>query len=122
MNTQMKTLNSNTGRILFVTCLSALCLAALSVEAATITVINSADGGPGSLRQALVDANDGDTINFDASIDGIAVLFGELVVDKSVTILGPDPHTFEVNSFGLSRVFHVMNGVTVSLTSSNTTG
>src|SRR5258708_30538568 len=36
--------------------------------ATTITVTNGNDSGPGSLRQALVDANDGDTINFDASL------------------------------------------------------
>ena len=29
-----------------------------------ITVTNTNDSGPGSLRQALADANDGDTINF----------------------------------------------------------
>ena len=51
---QMKTLisqgifNSNTCRILFATCLSALCLAALSTEAATITVMNTNDSGAGS--------------------------------------------------------------------------
>src|SRR5207248_10709531 len=97
MNTQMKTLisqgifNSNACRILFATCLSALCLAALSAEAATITVINAADDGPGSLRQALANANDGDTIDFDASLVDIGLFSGELVVDKSVTISGPGP-------------------------------
>jgi hypothetical protein len=34
------------------------------VEANTITVTNTNHSGPGSLRQVLVDANDGDTINF----------------------------------------------------------
>ena len=53
MNTQMKTFNSNALRILFTTCLNALCLIALSTEAATITVTNANDGEPGSLRQAL---------------------------------------------------------------------
>ena len=33
--------------------------------ATTITVTNGNDSGPGSLRQALADAQDGDTINFD---------------------------------------------------------
>ena len=37
--------NSNRRRVLFATCLSALCLAALSAEAATITVINANDSG-----------------------------------------------------------------------------
>src|SRR5260370_38722998 len=35
--------------------------------ATTITVTNGNDSGPGSLRQALADANDGDTIHLDAS-------------------------------------------------------
>ena len=30
-----------------------------------ITVTNTNDSGPGSLRQALADANEGETINFD---------------------------------------------------------
>ena len=44
-----------------------LIFAAQQVGAATITVINTADGGAGSLRQAAADANatpDADTINF----------------------------------------------------------
>lgn len=115
MNTQMKTLSSNTCRILFATCLSALCLAALSAEATTITVINSNDSGPGSLRQALADANDGDTINFDASLIAIGVLSGELVVDKSVTISGPGPANLFLHNDELNRVFHITNAVTVSI-------
>ena len=53
--------NSNTRRRLFATWLSALCLIALSSQAATITVLNTNNGGAGSLRQALADAVDGDT-------------------------------------------------------------
>src|SRR5213079_2799888 len=90
MNTQMKTLmsqrifNSNTCRILFATCLSALCLIALNTRAATITVTNTNDSVAGSLRQALADAVDGDTINFDSSLNGqrITLTTGELLVDK----------------------------------------
>jgi len=112
MNTRMKTFNSTTCRILFAT---AFCLIALSTQAATITVTNMNDGQPGSLRQALANANDGDTIVFDASVHGITVVFGELVVDKSVTISGPDANTFEVSTYGRSRVFHITNGAHVSI-------
>ena len=122
MNTQMKTLmsqrifNSNTCRILFATCLSALCLAALSTQAATITVINTADSEFGSLRQALADANDGDTIDF--GITGTITLFtGQLVVDKSVTINGPGAANLAVDGNGASRVFYIGSGRTVTIDS-----
>ena len=85
-----------------------------------ITVTNTNDNGPGSLRQALDDANDGDTINFDASLKGqmIALTSGELVIDKSITITGPGSDQLTV---GLHipqyhfRVFHVMATPTVTI-------
>src|SRR6476646_5822152 len=56
----------------------------------TIIVTNTNDNGPGSLRQALVDAQDGDTIQFDSSLNGQTItLSGELVIDKNITISGP---------------------------------
>ena len=61
---------------------------ALPVPAATITVINTNDSGPGSLRQALTNANNGDTINF--AVNGtITLTSGGLGVNKNVTISGP---------------------------------
>ena len=65
MNTLMKTFNSNICRTLFASCLSGLCFIALSTQAATITVTNANNSGAGSLRQALADVVDGDTINLD---------------------------------------------------------
>jgi len=121
MNTQMKTLmfqhifNSNNCRILFATCLSLLCLAAFSAQAATITVMNASDSGAGSLRQALVDANDGDTIDFDASLNYIAWYNGELVVDKSVTISGPGAANLLLDPNQTSHAFHITNAATVSI-------
>ena len=56
--------------------------------AATITVTNTNDSGPGSLRQALVDANDGDTISF-AVTGTIGLTTAELEINHDVTILGP---------------------------------
>jgi hypothetical protein len=40
------------------------CISAMPTHAATITVTNTNDNGPGSLRHALTIANDSDTINF----------------------------------------------------------
>jgi hypothetical protein len=44
-------------------CLSFTCAAGLFASPTTIIVTNTNDNGAGSLRQALVDANDGDTID-----------------------------------------------------------
>ena len=83
-------------------------------SANTITVTNTNDSGPGSLRQALADANDGDTINF-AVTGTIALTSGELLVTRSIMISGPGAENLAVNGNGKNRVFHVNGGnVTIS--------
>ena len=78
----------------------------------TTIVTNTNDSGPGSLRQALADAHDGDTINFDPSLDGqtITLTSAELVIDKNITISGPGPDLLTVERFPPAQfgVFHVM--------------
>jgi len=69
-------------------CLAVVCAGAMSAHANIITVTNANDSGPGSLRQALADASDGDTINF-AVTGTIALTSGELLVAKNITISGP---------------------------------
>ena len=79
-------------------------------------VTSTDDSGPGSLRQALGDAHDGDVIGFQNSIWGqtITLTTAELLIDKNVTITGPGPSFF----LGVSRdqqapnfrIFHVMPG------------
>ena len=117
MKTQMKTFFSNICRILSATCLSVLCLIALSTQAATSTVITTNDSGAGSLRQALADVVDGDTINFDSALNGqtITLTSGELLVNKSISINGPGADNLTVDGNHASRVFHVSGGVTVTL-------
>ena len=101
--------DSTTWRILTIS-ISVFCLIALNLQAAPILVTD----GAGSLRQALADANDGDTISF--GVPGtITLSTGELVVDRTLTIngLGSDNLTVDGNHGG--RVFHVAAGVTVTL-------
>src|SRR5215831_7304971 len=76
-----------------------------------ITVTNTNDSGPGSLRQALADANDGDTINFDVSLKGqtIALTSGELVIDKNIIISGPGPGLLTVARSQQAADFRIFN-------------
>ena len=90
------------------------CAGAIQLQAAIITVTNTNDSGPNSLRQALANANDGDTINF-AVTGTIGLTSGELLVDKNVTISGPGTASLAVDGNATSRVFHIGPGKTVSI-------
>src|SRR5438270_1120640 len=91
-----------------------LCAVAVPVHATTITVTNTNDSGPGSLRQALADANNGDTINF-AVTGTIGLTSDELLVTRSITISGPGAENLAVNGNAKSRVFHIVSGQTVTI-------
>jgi hypothetical protein len=87
---------------------------------ASITVANDHDSGPGSLRQAIVDAAAGETIVVPA--DTYTLTGGELAIAKSLTITGHAASDTIVRSGGTSRVFHttgaantvVISGITIS--------
>lgn len=76
---------------------------------ATLTVTNTDDSGPGSLRQAITDAAAGDTINFNLANCPctITLTSGELIIDKSLTIQGPGADQLSVSGNNNSRVFNV---------------
>jgi hypothetical protein len=95
-------------------CFAFVCASAVAVHASVITVTNANDTGPGSLRQALADAHDGDTITF-AVTGTIGLTGGELMIDKSVTINGPGSDNVTVDGNHATRVFHVSGSVTVTI-------
>lgn len=107
-------------RILFL--ITLLCAAIASVQmvhAATVTVINTNDGGTGSLRQALADASNGDTIDF-AVTGTITLTTGQLVVGSSVTISGPGANQLTVQrstDVGTPdfRIFYISPGKTATI-------
>src|SRR5262245_56797294 len=74
----------------------------------TLTVLNLQDNGAGSLRQAILSAASGDTINFQAGLSGTIVLTsGELAVNKDLTISGLGADQLAISGNNASRVFHV---------------
>lgn len=99
--------------IVYAMCVITLCLAPMRTPASTITVTNTNDSGPGSLRQALAEANNGDTIVF-AITGTIALTTGELLVDTSITI-SATPGSVVADGTHNSRVFHIGSGTTVTI-------
>jgi hypothetical protein len=86
------------------------------VHAVTITVMNTLDSGPGSLRQALAVANDGDTIDFGAAVTGTITLTSqELAVTDSITISGPGANILAVDGNHANIVFVIAQGKTVTI-------
>ena len=90
----------------------------LQVTAATIvTVTNTDDAGPGSLRQAIADAAPGSVIQFAAPVAGQTIVLstGQLTIDKALTIEGPLATGMTVSGGFSSRVFSVAQGADVTL-------
>src|SRR5882724_6235136 len=103
-------------------CLALFCSVSMSAYADIITVTNTNDSGSGSLRQALADANDGDTIDFDPSLKGqtISLTSAELVINKSITISGFGPNLLAVSraqNAPAFRIFNLMPGRSVTIQS-----
>ena len=78
-------------------------------QGTTLVVTNLNDSGPGSLRQAIADADASDTIEF--SIAGTIILAsGELVIDKNLDIIGPVAAQVSISGNSADRVFNILSG------------
>lgn len=101
-------------------CVALFCSVSMCVYADIITVTNTNDSGPGSLRQAITDSHDGDTIDFDSPLKGqtISLASSELVINKSITISGPGPNLLAVSraqNAPAFRIFNIMPGRLVTI-------
>src|SRR5436853_4445130 len=96
-------------------CLTLACVLTIPARATTVIVSNTNDNGPGSLRQALADSNDGDTIDATGISGVITLTTGQLLVDKSVTINGAGADSLAVEGNAISRVFQIGPSETVTI-------
>lgn len=82
-----------------------------SARAATDTVTSAGDSGPGSLRAVIAAAGDGDTVDFDASLDGQTInLASAIVIDKSLTLEGLGASHLTIDGNHTSQIFIVSAG------------
>jgi hypothetical protein len=91
--------------------LGAGALFAPNAQAATFTVTNLADAGPGSLRDAITSANAdpaSDTINFQSGLSGqIDLTGGALQVQTPMDIEGPGAAQITLDGGDTDRIFYV---------------
>ena len=82
---------------------------------ATFTVSNLNDSGPGSLRQAIADANanpGADTITFTTT--GTIYPSSQLTISDDLDIVGPGAASLTLNPLFKSRIFYLDDGSTAS--------
>ena len=84
-----------------------LAATAMSAHAAILTVTNTNDSGPGSLRHALAVPHNGDRIIFTIS-SVIRLTSGGLVVARNVTISGPGANQLSIDGNQAAFVFGVI--------------
>ena len=98
--------------------LAPVALVSLPAAAIAAPVTNTNDAGAGSLRQAIADANPGDTITVPAGT--YTLTSGNLLVDKSLTIAGEGAASTIVRAGATQRVFHT-TGASSAITISGLT-
>ena len=83
----------------------------------TLTVLNNQDSGPGSLRAEIAAASSGDTIVFDASLNGqtITLTRGELAITKNLDIEGLGASQITVSGNKASRILDISGGVSATI-------
>jgi uncharacterized repeat protein (TIGR01451 family) len=89
-----------------------------TAQAATLTVTSTDDSGAGTLRDALANAADSDTIDATGVSGAITLTTGQLSVTNSVTILGPGANILAVNGNypnTTNRVFYISPSLTVTI-------
>lgn len=103
-------------RLALMTGLLASCSA--TVHAATITVTNPSDDfSVGTLRRSVVNAQAGDTINFNLTYPAVIHFFSGVRIDKNLTINGPGSDQLQLHGNFSDQFFMltITPGVTATL-------
>lgn len=89
-----------------------------------VSVTNTNDSGPGSLRTAIAVAKDGEAITFAPGLSGKTVTLtgGALTISSNIIISGPSSGTLTINGDGQGSVFSIQDGTTVTISNLTITG
>lgn len=90
-----------------------LLLSILVSHSAIITVSNTADSGVGSLRDAIGNANAGDTIQFNFSTPDSIIVASELVLDKDLFLIGPGADILNISGNLVTRILKINTGTNI---------
>jgi hypothetical protein len=85
-------------------------IGAVEIGNETLLVTTANDAGPGSLRQAILDASSAeqDTVTFATHVTNVITLTsGPLVINKGLSIRGPGANKLTISGNNASRVFHL---------------
>lgn len=84
---------------------------------APLIVVNLNDSAPGSLRQAIADAQPGQTITFDPGLAGGTILLtsGPLFFDRSLTVSGLGVNQLAISGNHASRILEIFPDITVTI-------
>ena len=96
-------------------CVVLLCWSA-PAGAATLTVTSAADSGAGSLREQVAAAAAGDTVTFEAALQGQTItLLSTIAIDRDLTIVGAPAGAARPTLTGDVTLLSVGAGVTATL-------
>jgi predicted outer membrane repeat protein len=90
--------------------------AAPDASAVTATVTNCNDSGPGTLRQAVLDATSHEVVTFTTAPSCHTITLASTIdIAHDLTIEGPGAGTMAVSGNDAVGVFHIESGVTVAI-------
>jgi hypothetical protein len=79
-------------------------------------ITSMADGGPGTLRQALLNALPGATLHFQSGLSGVITLTtGALTINQDVTIDGPGAGVITISGNSMFQALQIASGVSVTI-------
>ena len=89
-----------------------------------LTVTNTQNDGAGSLREAIICAEDGATIKVANHLTYQTIFLNQtdLTINKNLTLLGPDGGTITINGSALPGIIQVPNNVTLNIERINFVG